>query len=59
MAAKKAITEWVNPPKQAPVDAMRDKVSKLHDIADATATCGYVASFVAGNAASIEQVTSR
>jgi hypothetical protein len=46
-----AVTEWINPPALAPVDANRDKIEKLHDIADATAAWGYAGSLVAGNIA--------
>lgn len=50
-AAKKAIVEWITPPREAPVDGKRDKVEKLHQIADVAAAWGYAGSLVAGSMA--------
>lgn len=47
--AKDAVAEWLNPPAVAPLDAKRDKVEKVHDLADAAAAWGYAGSLVAGS----------
>ena len=54
--AKTAIVEWINPPVIAPVDANRDKVQKVHDIAEAGTALGHAAAFFAPHPA-IKNVT--
>ncbi|HSX11121.1 MAG TPA: hypothetical protein VLF94_05355 [Chlamydiales bacterium] len=49
-SAKKAIVEWIHPdPLHPPVDANRDKVQKVHEIAEAAAAYGYFTSWFAGS----------
>lgn len=47
--AQKAIVDWSKPPQGPIVDPLRDKLQKVHDIADATAAWGYAAALVSNN----------
>lgn len=49
--AKKAICDWSKTPEGPATNATRDKIQKIHDIADATAAWGYAGSLLANNPA--------